>query len=110
VLFNQDVQAWRQGSRQLPAVQTDRVGVLLATEDELRFLFALCGLLPNRHGDRHHDGHHAEGDQKSSHRVSALVSTGYKATVYRFAHHYTQWRPTFSRERLDGVTAWSYDV
>ena len=53
--------------------QPDRVDVLLAAEDQLFFLLALRGVFPDRHGDGHHDGHDAHGDQQRRHRVARCL-------------------------------------
>jgi hypothetical protein len=72
-LLDQDVEVGRaRTGSHLPFPQTDRARVLLAPENQLRFLLAL-GLMPPRGKDsRHQHGHHGEGDEESRHHVPGI--------------------------------------
>jgi len=52
--------------------ESDRAGVLLATEDQLGFFFASRFVPPDRHRDRQQDRHDGESNQQGRHRVPAL--------------------------------------
>ncbi len=68
--LDQDVDARRERVRVLCAVQGYRTRVLLAAEDQLRFLLALGSVAPRRERDAHEDGHHGEADKQRRHGVA----------------------------------------
>ena len=71
--LNEDVDARRKGIGVLGAVQRDRARVLLAPEDQLRFLLALGFVPPRGEGDAHENGHDGQADEQRRHCVTALV-------------------------------------
>jgi hypothetical protein len=75
MLLDQHVDRGRRRVRVFLLEEPDGAGVLLTSKDELRFLFALRHLLPDRHGDRQHDGHDAERHEQNSHCVAVFGLT-----------------------------------
>jgi hypothetical protein len=72
-LLDEDVDARREVARtHLPLVVVDRPCVLFASEDQLRFLFPLGLVTPDRHCDGHQQHHYADADQQGRHRIPAL--------------------------------------
>ncbi len=58
----------------LPTVEGDSAGVLFAPEHELGFLLSTRFLTPDRHRDRHQDGHNGQRYQQGRHRVTPLAA------------------------------------
>jgi hypothetical protein len=73
LLLDENVERRRPRARahfHLP--EPDRPHVLLATEHQFRFLFALRLLPPGWQRRGHEDGHHGEADQQRRHRVAVF--------------------------------------
>jgi hypothetical protein len=70
VLFDQHIQIGRRGVRELALKEANCMSVLLPAEYQLLFFLALGHLFPHWHGDCHHDGHDAQGNQQDHHRVA----------------------------------------
>lgn len=71
--LHQHVNAGRQGLR--PGLEeTNRADVLLAAEDELRFLLALRLVAPHRQGGGHQHCHHGQRHQQGRHRVAFFAA------------------------------------
>ena len=72
--LNEDIDTRRKGIGVLGAVQRNRARVLLAPEDQLRFLLAL-GFVPIRgKGNAHENGHHGQADEQRRHCVTPFLT------------------------------------
>jgi hypothetical protein len=73
LLVQEHIEIRRGGTRHLALIELDGADVLLTSKNELGLLLALRGRLPDRHRDGQHDGHHAQADKQSDHRVTVLT-------------------------------------
>jgi hypothetical protein len=62
-LLDEDIDVRGSGIPVFAGEERNRMHVLLAAEHQLLFLLTLRRLLPDRHGDGHHDGHYRHCDQ-----------------------------------------------